>query len=89
MQIGEAVVHEGYASVATTVWLTWNLDGVRKDYLKLTYANEDVVYLPMKALDQMQKYVGTGGKMPKLSRLGGGLVPPQERETASAGWRPI
>ena len=71
LQIGEAVVHEGYGIGRYDGLVNLESDGVRKDYLKLTYANEDVVYLPMKALDQIQKYVGTGGKMPKLSRLGG------------------
>jgi hypothetical protein len=45
--------------------------GVRRDYLKITYASEDSLYISMENLDQIQKYVGSEGREPKLSRLGG------------------
>ncbi|MBN1892654.1 MAG: transcription-repair coupling factor, partial [Clostridiales bacterium] len=43
----------------------------RRDYLKITYASDDSLYIPMESLDSIQKYVGTEGRKPKLSRLGG------------------
>ena len=44
---------------------------IRKDYLKLTYAKGETLYILPENLDSLQKYVGPGEKEPKLSRLGG------------------
>ncbi|MDO5732314.1 MAG: transcription-repair coupling factor [Eubacteriales bacterium] len=46
--------------------------GAVRDYLQIEYAGGDKIYLPMDALDQIQKYIGTGDNSKvKLSRLGG------------------
>ncbi|MGI6546729.1 MAG: transcription-repair coupling factor [Fastidiosipilaceae bacterium] len=71
LRVGDAVVHEGYGIGRYEGLVNLETDGVRKDYIKVMYANEDVVYLPMKALDQLQKHIGSGDKKPKLSKLGG------------------
>ena len=44
---------------------------IRKDYLKLTYAKGETLYILPENLDSLQKYVGPGERDPKLSRLGG------------------
>ncbi|HHX36894.1 MAG TPA: DEAD/DEAH box helicase, partial [Clostridiaceae bacterium] len=68
---GDRVVHEVYGIGRYDGLVNLESDGVKKDYLKITYAGDDVLYLPMKALDLLQKYSGTSGRKPKLSRLGG------------------
>lgn len=71
LAIGEAVVHEAYGIGRYEGLANLESGGVRKDYLKIAYSGDDVVYLPMKQLDQIQKYIGSGDKKPKLSKLGG------------------
>jgi len=45
-------------------------DGVKRDYLQITYANDDHLYIPLDRLDHIQKYVASDGRTPKLARLG-------------------
>jgi transcription-repair coupling factor (superfamily II helicase) len=40
------------------------------DYLKIRYLDGDFLYVPVSQLDLVQKYIGGGDKLPKLSRLG-------------------
>lgn len=68
---GERVVHEAYG-IGIYEGLTTNLDasGTKRDFLSISYAAGDRLHLPMEQLDQIQKYVGSEGKEPKLTRLG-------------------
>ena len=43
----------------------------RKDYLKISYAKEEILYILPEDIDSLQKYIGPGDREPKLSRLGG------------------
>ena len=67
---GDRVVHEVYGIGRYDGLVNLENDGYKKDYLKISYAGDDVLYLPMKALDLLQKYIGTSSRKPKLSRLG-------------------
>jgi transcription-repair coupling factor (superfamily II helicase) len=44
--------------------------GIAKDYIKITYAREDVLYVPADQMDLVQKYIGTSDTPPRLNRLG-------------------
>ena len=68
---GELVVHEQHGIGRYDGMVNLEAGGVRRDYLKITYASEDSLYISMEKLDQIQKYVGSEGRTPKLSRLGG------------------
>ena len=68
---GELVVHEQHGIGRYDGIVNLDAGGVRRDYLKITYASEDSLYISMENLDQIQKYVGSEGRTPKLSRLGG------------------
>ncbi len=68
---GELVVHEQHGIGRYDGLVNLEAGGVRRDYLKITYASEDSLYISMENLDQIQKYVGSEGREPKLSRLGG------------------
>ena len=46
------------------------IEGAKRDYLQITYANDDHLYIPMDRLDHIQKYVASDGRTPKLARLG-------------------
>ena len=45
--------------------------GNKRDYLDIEYQKGDKLYLPVEQLDLVQKYVGSEGKSPKVSKLGG------------------
>ncbi len=68
---GEMVVHEAHGIGRYNGLVQIENGGVRRDYLLITYANNDSLYIPMESLDQIQKFVGAEGKEPKLSKLGG------------------
>ncbi len=71
LKAGDPVVHDVYGIGIYEGLVKLENSGVYNDYLKVSYAGDDVLYLPMKDLDQLQKYVGMSGRKPKLSRLGG------------------
>ena len=47
------------------------IEGIIKDYIKIAYRNEDVLYVPVSKMDLIQKYVGSGEKNPRITGLGG------------------
>ena len=49
---------------------TIEADGVTKDYIKIKYKNDDMLYVPTNSLDNIRKYVGGGDTAPKLNKLG-------------------
>ena len=50
----------------------WEVEGNRKDYLKIKYAGNDLLYVPVEQMDLVQKYIGSGGAAPRLNKLSGG-----------------
>lgn len=68
---GEMVVHEAHGIGRYDGLVNLESGGVRRDYLQISYAGNDTLYIPMESLDQIQKYVGAEGREPRLSRLGG------------------
>ena len=49
---------------------TIKADGITKDYIKIKYKDDDILYIPTSNLDNIRKYIGVGDKGPKLNRLG-------------------
>lgn len=45
--------------------------GSTRDYLDIVYDKGDKLYVPVDQLDLVQKYIGSEGKTPKISKLGG------------------
>lgn len=50
---------------------TIKTEDVTKDYIKIKYTGEDVLYIPTNSLDNIRKYIGGGEKAPKINKLGG------------------
>lgn len=71
LQIGDYVVHEenGIGKYEGIVTLTAN--EVTQDYLKILYANEQILYIPLIKFSSIRKYVSREGAVPRLSRIGG------------------
>ena len=48
------------------------VQGDKKDYLKVKYAGNDMLYVPVEQMDIIQKYIGSDGMSPKVNKLSGG-----------------
>lgn len=46
------------------------IDGVTREYLKLGYAENDKLYVPIDQADKVNKFVGSEDEAPRLTRLG-------------------
>ena len=68
---GDYVVHETHGIGRFEGIKSMTADGQTRDYLVIRYAGSDVLYIPTEQLDIIQKYIGSGGHAPSLSRLSG------------------
>ena len=71
LRAGDYIVHKTqgigiYIGVNTIT----TADGITKDYIKIKYKNDDVLYVPTDMLDNIRKFIGGGEAEPKLNRLG-------------------
>ena len=48
-----------------------NFPGKPNDFMAIQYGGNDIVYVPVTHIDQVQKYIGGGGTVPKMDRIGG------------------
>lgn len=71
LQVGDLVVHSNHGIGKYLGIETLEINGAHKDYLHLRYAGNDKLYVPVEQIDQVQKYVGSEEKEPKLYALGG------------------
>lgn len=71
LQLGDFVVHLQHGIGRYVGARTIDMLGVKRDVLTLEYKRGDRVYVPIDKIDLVQKYVGSEGAVPKLSRLGG------------------
>ncbi|MBR0140613.1 MAG: DEAD/DEAH box helicase, partial [Firmicutes bacterium] len=69
---GDFVVHETHGIGRFMGVEKLTVDGAVRDYLKIRYAAEDVLYVPVDQMDRIQKYVGSEGVEPRINRLSGG-----------------
>ncbi len=68
---GDLVVHDVHGIGRFNGFKSISVEGVLKDYIVITYAEEGVLYLPSYQLDTIHKFIGTEGASPKLNTLGG------------------
>ena len=69
---GDYVVHENHGIGKFIGVEQLTIQKVKKDYLKIKYAGEDMLYVPVEQMDMIQKYIGADGGVPKINRLSGG-----------------
>ncbi|MCY0887843.1 MAG: transcription-repair coupling factor [Alicyclobacillaceae bacterium] len=69
---GDYVVHVHHGIGKYVGIRTLEIDGHHKDYLHLIYAGNDSLYVPVEQIDQVQRYIGSEDKEPKVYHLGGG-----------------
>ncbi len=71
LNVGDFVVHENngigvYQGIEKIV-----TDGIARDYITISYAGTDRLYVPIEQLNYVQKYIGANQDVqPKLSKLG-------------------
>ncbi len=70
LKIGDYVVHKKYGIGIYIGVNTIKADGTIKDYIKIKYKNDDVLYIPTNDLDMIRKYIGGDKIQPKINRLG-------------------
>lgn len=69
---GDIVVHQTHGIGQFIGVNTITADGVTKDYIKIKYRNDDILYVPTNSLDSVRKYIGGGdNSSPRLNKLGG------------------
>ena len=69
---GDIVVHQTHGIGKFIGVNTITADGVTKDYIKIKYRNDDILYVPTNSLDSVRKYIGGGDNSSlRLNKLGG------------------
>ena len=69
---GDYVVHEHHGVAKFQGIVKMQVDNVYRDYIKLTFAGTDALYVPATQLDLVSKYIGAGEDAHvRLNKLGG------------------
>lgn len=68
---GEYVVHSIHGVGIYKGLTKQELDGVKKDYLEIEFANLDKLFMPAEQINLLYRYRGSGSAKPKLSKMGG------------------
>ena len=69
LKAGDYVVHKTNGIGQFIGVNTIKADGVTKDYIKIKYKDDDILYIPTSNLDNIRKYIGVGDRAPKINRL--------------------
>ena len=67
---GDYVVHKNYGIGLFVGVNTITADGTTKDYIKLKYKNDAILYIPTSQLDSIRKYIGGDSIKPQINDLG-------------------
>ena len=70
LKIGDYVVHKKYGIGIYIGVNTIKADGTIKDYIKIKYQDDDILYIPTNDMDSIRKYVGGDAIQPKINKLG-------------------
>ncbi len=71
LNTGDFVVHVQYGIGRYEGLRRLEVQGFESDYLILTFAGDDKLYVPLDRLNQVQRYRGADGQALRLDRLGG------------------
>ena len=70
LKVGDYIVHKNHGIGQFIGINTITADSITKDYIKLKYDSDAILYVPTNALDNIRKYVASGDYNPKLNKLG-------------------
>ncbi len=71
LQLGDYVVHDSHGIGQYLGIKTLESNGVNKDYLYVSYAGDDTLYIPVEQFKLIRKFASSSGKVPKVHKLGG------------------
>ena len=71
LDVGDYVVHEAHGIGKYCGLKTLTKNGFKKDYLMVSYKDDDKLYIPVEKIDFISKYSAKDGTIPKLNKLGG------------------
>lgn len=76
LKLGDYIVHRDFGIGIYSGMVTREVKGIKnksyQDFIKLTYAGGDVIYVSLNYINLISKYTSTEGYTPKITRLGGG-----------------
>lgn len=67
---GDFVVHLEHGIGQYDGLVKMELNGIEREYLQVTYAKSDKLYVPVHQADRLSRYVGAGDGAPAVTRLG-------------------
>ncbi|MBU1151696.1 transcription-repair coupling factor [Patescibacteria group bacterium] len=70
LNVGDFVVHADHGIAKFMGFDKKTVDSITKEYLKLGYAENDKLFVPIDQADKVNKYIGSEELMPRLTRLG-------------------
>ena len=70
MKPGEFVVHIEHGIGMFDGLVRMELAGIEREYLQVSYARGDKLYVPVHQADRLSRYVGAGESTPPVTRLG-------------------
>ncbi len=70
LKVGDYVVHKNYGIGIFIGVNTITADGTTKDYIKVKYYGDDILYVPTNQLDSIRKYIGGDEGSLKINKLG-------------------
>ncbi|WP_442929321.1 transcription-repair coupling factor [Natranaerovirga hydrolytica] len=70
LSVGDYVVHENHGLGIFQGIEQIEVEGIIKDYIKISYRDNGNLYVATNQLEMIQKYIGADGKKPKLNKLG-------------------
>ncbi|MDY3801234.1 MAG: transcription-repair coupling factor [Bacilli bacterium] len=71
LDVGDYIVHEAHGIGKYCGLKTLTKNGFKKDYLMVSYKDDDKLYIPVEKIDFISKYSAKDGIVPKLNKLGG------------------
>ena len=71
LKVGDYVVHQAHGIGIYNGIEQLVVEGIRKDYLKISYKDGGSLFIPTTGMDLIQKYIGAEGREPRLNKLGG------------------
>ena len=69
LNIGDYVVHENHGIGVYKGIEKIEVDNIVKDYVRIEYANDGVLFVLATGLDSLQKFAGSEAKKPKINKL--------------------
>ncbi|MCD5382595.1 transcription-repair coupling factor [Candidatus Gracilibacteria bacterium] len=67
---GDYVVHFDHGIGLFEGIISQNIDGIRREYLAISYQLGDKIFVPIDQIDKVSKYLSDEGVIPKISKLG-------------------